>query len=261
MRQLRIGIHKVIFIWLLLLVIQSCKTKKAVANEGVNDRLNSKTIIKNHYRNALNFRTISGRMKIVYNDGKDEQSLVVSLRIEKDKTIWLSAPFGVVKALITPERVSFYNKLDNEYFDGDFDYLSNLLGTDLDYSKIQNLLLGQSILDLREDKYVSIPTADYYEIKPRKSDELYKTMFWLDPSSFKLSKQQLSQPINDRLLLIFYRSYQLKGNQLVPEEIDIFAKNSSDSTNIAIQFRSIEMNKPLNFPYKIPKGFQEIVLK
>ena len=62
------------------------------------------------------------------------------MRMEKDqKILIMSTPISVVKALITPEKVSFYNKLDNTYFEGDFKYLSDLLGTDLDFEKVQNL--------------------------------------------------------------------------------------------------------------------------
>jgi hypothetical protein len=38
-----------------------------------------------------------------------------------------------------------HEKINNSYFEGDFSSLSQWLGTDLDYSKIQNLLLGQAM--------------------------------------------------------------------------------------------------------------------
>lgn len=246
---------------LLVVLVYSCTSKKGITSGEIDPKLSAKAIIKNHYRNATDFNTISGKLKIVYQDGKNEQSLVVSLRMKKDETIWMSAPFGVVKALITPERVSFYNKLENEYFDGDFGYLSSLLGTEIDYRILQNLLLGESLVDLGEDRYVASPMPNYYEIKPRKSAALFKTLFWIDPGSFKMQMQQISQPEDGRLLQIYYKTYEQNGKKLVPHEIDIIAKNSKDSTNITLEYRNIEIDRPLNFPYKIPKGYQEIVLK
>jgi hypothetical protein len=38
------------------------------------------------------------------------------------------------------------------YFEGDFSALSQWLGTDLDYNKIQNLLVGEALDDL-QSKY------------------------------------------------------------------------------------------------------------
>jgi hypothetical protein len=251
--------------WLIIIVLAmlslSCKSSKVNSEGKVDERLTTKVIIKNHYKNQLAFRTISGRMKVEYNDGSAVQSINVSLRIEKDKAIWLSAPLGVVKALITPKRVTFYNKLQNEYFDGDFDYLSNLLGTDLDFSKVQNLLLGQALFDLRTEKYISVALEDYYELKPKNAGDLFKTLFLLEPKNFKIATQQLSQPWNKRLLEVYYKSYQVKNDQILPDEIQITALDVDQTTTIALQLRNVELNKPLNFPYKIPKGFEEIVLK
>jgi hypothetical protein len=91
--------------------------------------------------------------------------------------------------------------------------------------------------------------------------DLFKTLFLIEPKNFKIATQQLSQPWNGRLLEIYYKSYQEKNRQILPEEIQIIAIDIDQTTNIDIQFRNIEFNRTLNFPYRIPKGFEEIVLK
>ena len=83
---------------------------------------------------------MAARVKIDYVEGENSKSTTVSFRMEKDKTIWMSK-LGFIKAMITPDRVSFYNKLDNTYFDGDYALISDILGTDLDFNKVQNLIL------------------------------------------------------------------------------------------------------------------------
>ena len=109
-------------IGLLCILLTSCKTAK-VATDGIaNEKLTVKNIIRRHYQNEAQFKTVSGKLKIAFSDGENSQSVPLTVRIEKDKVIWISAPLGVVKAYITPGRVSFYNKLQNEYFDGDFGY-------------------------------------------------------------------------------------------------------------------------------------------
>ena len=250
-----------IIIAFLAMLSFSCKTSKIVSAGKVDERLTTKAIIKNHYKNQLEFKTVSGRMKVAYNDGGAVQSFNVSLRVEKDKAIWMSAPLGVVKALITPKRVTFYNKLQNEYFDGDFGYLSKLLGTELDFNKVQNLLFGEALFDLRTEKYISLAAEEYYELKPKNMGDLFKTLFLIEPKNFKIATQQLSQPWNNRLMDIYYKSYQEKNNRILPEEIQIIAIDNDRTTNIDIEFKNIEFNRTLNFPYKIPKGFEEIVLK
>lgn len=253
--------HKWIAYCLLIMFIVSCKSGNIVADGTADERLSAKSIIRNHYKNQLSFRTLSGRMKIDYSDGLSSQGVSVSLRMEKDKTIWLSAPLGVVKAYITPTRVSFYNKLQNEYFDGDFSYLSNLLGSELDFEQVQNLLLGQAIFDLREEKYDVAIAKKTYELKPRKAAELFKVLFQIEPQNFKMATQQLAQPLKKRLLHIRYKNYKQKDERILPDEIGITAIDKEQRTIIAIEYRNMEFNRQLNFPYKIPKGFYEIVLK
>lgn len=244
----------------LFLVIVSCKSKKIVSDGSVDAKMSAKALIKAHYQNQLDFKTLSGKIKIEYTDGTSSQSVGVTLRMKNDEAIWLSAPLGIVKVYITPERVSFYNKLENTYFDGDFTYLSRLLGTDLDFKKVQSLLLGEAMFDLREAKYEVSLSGENYTLKPKKSFELFKILFELEPKNFKMASQQLSQSNRQRLLEISYTNYQKIDKWILPNEIMILAKDRNQNNKIDLEYRSMEFDRTLNFPYKIPKGFKEIVL-
>ncbi len=254
------GLERVVVFLLTLLVLNACKSTKTITGGEVDTRISTRRIIENHYANTSEFKTLSGRVKIDYSDGDKNQGVSVSFRMEKDKVIWISAPLGMVKAHITPERVSFYNKLQNEYFDGDFSYLSDLLGTELDFNKVQNLLLGNAVFDLREERYASVTNQEGYELKPKKARELFKILFLLEPKNFKIASQQIAQPEENRLLEAKY-TYQDISGRILPDEIQILALQNKDQTNIELDFRNLELNRSLNFPYKIPKGFDQIILK
>lgn len=251
---------KPIFYSAMVLAVFSCKSAKVITDGTVDSRLSSKAVIKSHYQRTTNFKTLSGKIKIDYSDGEDSQSFTVSLRMENAKAIWISAPLGIVKAYITPNRVSFYNKLQNEYFDGDFTYLSDLLGTDVDFDILQNLLLGQAIMDLRTEKYKITVLQDTYELTLKNPGVLYKTLFHIEPKNFKMALQQVSQPVKKRLLEIRYNNYQKVGPTILPNEIGILAQQEDTQNTIVLEYRNLELNKSMNFPYKIPKGFKEIVL-
>lgn len=254
------NITRISILMVFLLTLGSCKSTKAISGGEVNARMSAKNIITAHYSNQPKFKTLRGRVKIDYANGDDSQGVNVSLRMEKDKVIWMSAPLGVVKVHITPNKVSFYNKLQNEYFDGDFSYLSNLLGTELDFEKVQNLLLGNAVLDLRKEKFNSEVYNGNYQLKPKKARELFKILFQLEPKNFKIAEQEISQPENARQLMAKYTYQDISGNVL-PEEVKIIAEESGDLTTIDLSFRNLELNKPMNFPYKVPKGYDKITLK
>tara|TARA_R110000868_G_scaffold143741_3_gene362218 strand:+ start:9559 stop:10326 length:768 start_codon:yes stop_codon:yes gene_type:complete len=253
-------IKKCILSAILIVFTISCKSTKVITGGAINENLSSKAIIKGHYANELDFNTLSGKMKIDYQDKYASQSFSVSLRMEKDKAIWISATLGIVKAYITPQRVSFYNRLDNSYFDGDFTYLSNLLGTELDFKKIQNVLLGQAIFDLRKEKYDATIANDTYELKPKKALDLFKILFQIEPKHFRIGSQQIAQPEKGRLLDIAYKNYQEIEKKILPNEIGISATMDGNQSLIGIEYKNIEFNRKLKFPYTIPKGFKEIIL-
>ncbi len=244
-----------------LIFLIGCKSAKPVIVAGPDENISVRSIIKNHYKNELQFTTLRGRVRIAYNDGRSTSNLGVSLRMKRDKAIWISAPLGVVKAYITPDRVSFYNKLDQQYFDGDFVYLSRIVGTDLDFQKVQNILFGQALFDLRQESYEAQLNDSYYQLKPEEAQELFKILFNIEPTYFKLASQRVSQPWKKRLLEIRYLKYKSHNNTIMPTEIGITAIDMNERTQIDLEYRNLEFDRPLNFPYKIPQGYEEIVLE
>lgn len=227
-------------------------------------KLSSEKIIANHYNKSFNFNTLNARLKVKYDDGKQSFSPSVTLRIEKDKTIWISAKMlgiSLAKVMITPEKVSYYEKINNTYFEGNFELLSKWLGTDLDYNKVQQLLLGQALFNLRDDKYKSSISAKKYQLQPKKELELFERLFLIHPSSFKVFSQQLKQPIENRTLTIDYIAYQKVGNQDFPKDILILALQEKQQTKVRIEYKAVDYNARVSFPFKIPSGYKKVTLE
>ncbi len=219
-----------------------------------------KQLIRENLKQTSNFKTLQSKLKITFNQNGKEQSHTVNFRIKKDEILWMSATFSVIRAMITPEKVSFYNKLDNTYFDGDYAYLSNLLGTELDFQKVQNLLLGESLYHLKDDSYKMSIEEKLYVLEPKRQRELFELFLLFDPSLFKIKSQQLSQNQELRHLQIDYKSYQEVDKQLLPEHISVIAVEANEQTTIDLEFKGVSLNEDLRFPFKIPSGFKEIEL-
>ncbi|WP_238568359.1 DUF4292 domain-containing protein [Algibacter lectus] len=196
-----------------------------------------------------------------FNKNGKSQTNSVSFRAKKDEVLWMNAPFSVIRAMITPEKVGFYNKLDNTYFEGDFSYLSKLLGTELDFKKVQNLLLGDAIFDLKNGSYTASVNDDTYILQPKKQQLLFEIFFLIDPSLFKVKSQQISQPKELRHLQIDYLSHQEVEKQILPENIKVIAVEGNEETIINLEFKSVTLNEDLRFPFKIPSGFKKIELE
>jgi outer membrane biogenesis lipoprotein LolB len=252
---------KIVFATIILLMV-GCKSAKNITSSGELDRkISSKQIIKEHSKQEAKFKTLQSRVKVEYIHGNNSQAHTINLRIEKDKTIWLSGALGVVRAKITPTTVSFYNKLDHTYFDGDFTLISDLLGTELDFDKVQNLLLGESLFDLKTETYNADIHEMSYLLQPKDQSELLEIFLLLNPAHFKMDSQQLAQPLKRRMLQVDYKDYQEVEKQILPQNIKVIALEGENETIIAMEFKSISLNNELRFPFRIPSGFEEIVIR
>ncbi|NLP57057.1 DUF4292 domain-containing protein [Lutibacter sp. B1] len=248
----------------LLLGITSCKSTKNITTAETISVLSTKKIISNHYENNFKQNTVTAKLDVKYKDKKTSVSANIKLRIEKDKTIWMSATklgIPLAKLKITPTRVSYYEKLDKTYFDGDFSLLSKWLGTELDYEKVQNILLGQAVFNLKKGKYISSIEDNLYRIMPKKDNELFNILFFMNPENFKLNKQEIRNPAKQQLLTVSYPKYQNVNGIQFPEDIKIKAIEKKKLTTIDIEYRSVEFDKELTFPFSIPNGYKEISLK
>ncbi len=223
--------------------------------------MTAKQLIKENRRQTADFKTLQAKVKIDYSDGDKSNGVSVTLRIEKDKVIWLSAPLGAARAMITPEKVSYYNKLENEYFEGDYSLLSELLGIELDFNKVQNLLLGEMIFDLTDEPYLVSNNEISYVLQPQNQKSIFEIFYLLNPGHFKLDSQQLSQSVEKRFLQVDYKTYQSVNKEIVPELINIVAVEDNAEVKIDLEFKSVSLNEDIKFPFEIPSGYKEIQVK
>ncbi|TXE19053.1 DUF4292 domain-containing protein [Psychroserpens burtonensis] len=256
MRILQIGI-----VCFLMTLGISCKSARSiVANGKVDSKLTAKQLIRESGRRDARFKTLQARVKIDIIDGFKESGYTLNLRMETDKTIWLSATLGLARAMITPNRVQFYDKINNQYFDGDYKLLSDLLGIELNFKKVQSLLLGESLFDLKEDTYVISNNAASYILQPKNQSAALELFLLFNPSHFKMDSQQLLQPLKKRFLQIDYTGYQEVKKEIVPQNIKIIALEDNDEFNVMMEYKSVSINEEVRFPFNIPSGFDKIIL-
>ncbi|MEM9680107.1 MAG: DUF4292 domain-containing protein [Bacteroidota bacterium] len=256
--------HRIIVLSLfsVLVMVVSCKSSKSIIASGeASNKLSAKQVIKEHQKKDVDFKTLQAKVRIDITQNQKEQGSTFNLRIEKDKVIWLSAKLGLARMMITPENVRFYSKLDNEYFDGDYKLLSDFVGVDLDFYKVQNLLLGQAIYDLKEKVHTVDVNENSYALQPKDQSAILELFYLINPSHFKLDSLQLYQQLQRRMLQVDYASYQEVDREVLPKNMRIIAVEDTEEVSIAMEFKSITLNQDLRFPFKIPSGYDEIIIK
>ncbi len=253
--------------FLLLLTVASfsvsCKTKKTVveqtvAKEAVVDNV-AKEIIEKHYENKVDFQTVSIRSTADYEDQKQAISIGADIRIKKDEVIWINLKFfgiPMAKALITPTRVSYYEKANGTYFDGNYSILTKMLGTDLDFQKVQNLLLGRPIDDLTKEVFIAEIVTNLFQLKSKKQADIEK-LFRFETANYLLKEQFINQISKNRNVLVTYPSFTSQDNIFLPTGVTIIA-NQQNQVKINVEYKKITFNESLSYPYSIPDGYSQI---
>jgi len=253
---------------LLIVLFASCKSKAVFVDTKPNlamakeeNVMNSEKIIQNHYNNKNDFSTLYIRSSAKYRDDKQSQNVSAEIKIKKGEKILVSIRFlgiTMAKALITPKEVKYYEKINGTYFEGDYQSLSQWLGTDLDFNKIQNMLIGQPIDDLTKENYTSVVTDNFYKLNT--IDNNTEKSFFFDPEHYLLKKQEINQPEKDRAFEVNYPNFQDFASAILPASLFINAVQKKGKTEIAIDYNSITFNEDLSFPYSVPDGYDRIFI-
>ncbi len=251
---------KSLFFLFSIVLFISCGSSKTVIKDDASLSA-AKDIVTSHDKAAPSFNTLASRVQVLYEDEKKVQSITASLRMEKDRIIWIKASIlgiTLAKVLITPDRVSYYESITKTYFEGDFELLSDLLGIEIDFKKAQDILLGQSIFNLHPSEYNISLIQDKYKLLPKNQEENFIHSILLNMDNFKVNSETISQPKDQRLLTVRYGEYQQVEGGFYPSEINIAATEKEDRTKIELNYKRIDINPSLSFPFNIPKGYEEV---
>lgn len=245
------------------LTFVSCKSKKAfIAEGGASNILTADKIIKNHYDNKSDFSTLYIKSSVSYKDEKQAQNVTAEIKIKKDEKILISIRFfgiTMAKALITPNEVKYYEKINGNYFEGNYATLSQWLGTDLDFKKVQNMLIGQAMDDLKTGKFKTTIEDKLYKLSDVTDAKTYKT-YYFEAEHFLMKKQEIIQASQGRMLTVTYPNQRQFAEAILPLNLVIEAVQNKGKTNINIDYNQITFNEELSFPYSVPDGYERIFI-
>lgn len=249
------------YLLLVVLLFNSCKIKKPVTNTaGVLKEMTARRVVKKHIAADFAKKNVAAKFKVNYRDRKIKQSISVHLKIVKNEVIWLKGTkfINVFKAKITPEKVRFYSPLEKTYFEGDFSMLKKLLGIDINFEQLQNLLLGQALFDLKRNKQQVLLFENNYILSPKVQSNFFEALFAVNAKNFKLDRQTIVNTKKLQRLDVNYPSYILVEEEMFPQEIKINIKRGKENTTVDFILKTIEFNTKMNTSFSIPQGYKRI---
>ena len=255
-------------VFILLFLVLGCGSKKnkiQFPQPNINSEI-KKTLTDSNIKikdlNYIDFTNLflSGNSNLEYNN--DNYGFDLNFRFKKNEKILISGSLflPIFKALIDQNKISGYQKFDRTFFDVNYEDIYNKLGIDLGFNEIENLLLGNPILDLSNKENFKIYTNDknmlIYSIE--KENVIYNMTF--DPQSNKLLSQEITQLKLNRYLKIYYNSFQKLNSFELPRLIGIIINDGKNLIKLTISNQSREINNELSFPFKIPNNYKKIKL-
>lgn len=242
--------------------LASCGTVKK-APTGTAEALSVKELFNNHTNTKPEFETLAARVQVSHRTADKSHSISVNIRMKKDEIIWAKASIlgiTVAKVLITPDKVSYYETIGKTYFEGDYSLLSEWLGIAVNFEQTQNILLGQSLFDLKPGKYNMEISQNKFKVQPKKQLPNFIHSLFINPGDFRVTSTVVEQPEYGRVLHLKYLNYQIIKNQYFPTQISVVSTEPNEQTQISIDFRKIDLNPSFGFPFEIPSGYERIEL-
>lgn len=255
-------------VFILLFFVLGCGSKKnkiQFPEQSFNSEIKKTPTDSNIKIKDLNYidfinLSFSGNSNLEYNNVDYGFDLI--FRFKKNEKILISGSLflPIFKVLIDQNKISGYQKFDKTFFDVNYDEIYNKLGINLGFNEIENLLLGNPILDLNKSENFKIYQNEKNMLiySMEKENVTYNMTF--DPKSNKLLSQEITQLKLNRYLKIYYNSFQKLNGFDLPSLIGILINDGKNLIKLTISNQSREINNELSFPFKIPSNYKKIKL-
>ena len=267
-------------ILIILLGLSSCALKKEYVI-GDSKRLTAKKIVKIINENENDIKTFQARARIDYFRKNKVKTNTATIRILSGEKIWISAPLGAIRLLITNDSIKYYNKLERNYIKTSFAYIENIIGLNINYEMLEKLLFGQPVLALSPKDFAKKLNLENSQYEDKLRSYIFKKLidyegtqlqglFYVNPYNFKLNSQKFFD-YNDKIISsidaasndiqktfsINYKAYNSINKHIYPRKI-LFLDWNNKSINI--DMKSVIIDKKLNIPFRIPKGYSQVIV-
>ena len=267
-------------ILIIILGVSSCALKKEYVI-GDSKRVTAKKIVKIINENEDDIKTFQARARINYFRKNKVKTNSATIRILSGEKIWISAPLGAIRLLITNDSIKYYNKLERNYIKTSFSYIENIIGLNITYEMLEKLLFGQPVLALSPKDFAKKLNMENSQYEDKLRSYIFKKLidyeetqlqglFYINPYNFKLNSQKFfdyndkittsinaDSNDNQKTFSINYKDYNSINKHIYPRKI-LFLDWNNKSINI--DMKSVIIDKKLNIPFRIPKGYSQVIV-
>ncbi|HVA99036.1 MAG TPA: DUF4292 domain-containing protein [Bacteroidia bacterium] len=264
----------------IVLLATSCKTNKQLVEKKVSlQHESSKLLLNNLKKNEFNYDWLSAKVNVDISVDSSSNSFNISLRAKKDSVIWMSISpalgIEVARVIITKDSVKFMDRIHHTYFKGDYNYIDNLLQTELDFDMLQSMMVGNSVAFYEDETKLksSVSKNENYVLstirkrKVRRVLEKNKDLkdpaeiIFLEPIIYKISRIVIKDFDMNRTFDANFNDFEKQDSLLFPRKANFDIKAEKHIT-ISLYYSRVNTNeKNMDVPFFIPQKYEQIDYK
>lgn len=270
MNEKRYLIKFVLLSLVTILLLDGCKPKREIKEEISPLRLSPEMAVVSLHENQLRYNWFAARFTGSVLLNNNTNSISGSLRIEKDKAIYVSiAPvlgIELVRALVTPDSVKIVNRLDGTYYLGNIDILNQLANADIDFFMLQALLTGNDFPHFQKDHFNLFEEGDLLRLQNPGRKRLsgggnsFNQSILIDPESMKIKSNVIIEEQHRRSLRADYKLHDKIQEQWVPSDVQILFTDGSGKANLNLLYNRITINEPQRMQFSVPARYKPMDL-
>lgn len=256
----------------LLLGLASCRSSK-ITEPTYSKAPKAQVLIDSVQLAHFDFDWMRAKISGKYKGADQSFSFKGNLKIRKDSVIWMSISPGLGlelgRVLMDLDSIHFMNRFDKTYYKSSYDDLSERIQSPLSFSRIQALLIGNSLSDYEAKKYYSELEKEKYILSSVSDKQLkkmersrrksYQEIYIAEiiPLDSKIVLQQLINLSQDRVLSVAYEDFEEHNQQRFAESVGLSIQTNTD-ISLNLSYSKIQLNKKTKFPFNVPKSYEII---
>jgi len=280
----RLLIVLLIIINLFVLACRSIKMPVAKKQAGTVKLLKTKQIYDSVVNQQLPVKNLLIKFGLDFENSKTSHSVDGTLRMAYDSIIWISITpalgIEVMRVFLTPDSVKYLDQINNVYFTGNYDYLSDLYDFDFDFYDIQAILTNE-IFEYPETKNFSKSIKKYkssivdgrYNLQSQNQRKINRKLkksqkktglevllqnIFINPDNFKMEQVGITDFVSKRSLDIYYQNFDTFTGYLFPKEISIELKMPDEIFKVKLKYNKVIVNKEILFPFEVSDKYKRI---
>lgn len=239
-------------------IFSSCK-KNITSSTTIPEEINKLTVLN------LDFKNFSAKGKMQLEEEGDKISSGITVRMRKDSIIWISVVPGLgieaARIKITRDSVHMINRLQKEFFAGDYSIIKQKFKVDVNFDLVQAIMLGNYMPAATGAKEKIMAEKPLQHSRQEQANLLIDQ--FLDITSFKLKKLTIKDQDTKNSISVDYSQFEVvEGKSFAKAALIVVVQNTGEKDKSKGAIANLDYNKitlnetSLSFPFAIPAGYK-----